>query len=60
MTETRELANAIFEYLEIFHNCRHFALGGLAPLEFESRQPITVPRFQYHGSTEPGTHQSLH
>jgi putative transposase len=32
-----ELANAIFEYLEIFHNRtrRHSALGMLSPLEFE-------------------------
>lgn len=36
-----ELANAIFEYLEIFHNRRrrHSALGMLSPLEFESQQP---------------------
>jgi transposase InsO family protein len=35
-----ELANAIFEYLEIFHNRqrRHSALGMLAPIEFESQQ----------------------
>jgi transposase InsO family protein len=40
----RELANAIFEYLEIFHNRqrRHSALGWLTPLEFEARQSITV------------------
>ncbi len=39
-----ELANAIFEYLEIFHNRqrRHSALGWLTPLELETRQPITV------------------
>jgi putative transposase len=39
-----QLANAIFEYLEIFHNRqrRHSALGWLTPLEFEQRQPITV------------------
>jgi transposase InsO family protein len=32
-----ELANAIFEYLEIFHNRqrRHSALGWLTPIEFE-------------------------
>lgn len=32
-----ELANAIFEYLEIFHNRkrRHSALGMLSPAEFE-------------------------
>ena len=35
-----ELANAIFEYLEIFHNRqrRHSALGMLTPIEFEVRQ----------------------
>jgi transposase InsO family protein len=32
-----ELANAIFDYLEIFHNRtrRHSRLGMLTPLEFE-------------------------
>jgi len=34
-----ELATAIFEYLEIFHNRlrRHSSLGMLAPIEFEAR-----------------------
>ena len=34
-----ELANAIFEYLEIFHNRqrRHSALGMLTPVEYEAR-----------------------
>jgi putative transposase len=34
-----ELANAIFEYLEIFHNRqrRHSALGMLTPVEFEAQ-----------------------
>jgi putative transposase len=34
-----ELATAIFEYLEIFHNRqrRHSALGMLTPVEFEAR-----------------------
>lgn len=34
-----ELANAIFEYLEIFHNRqrRHSALGMFSPIEFETR-----------------------
>jgi putative transposase len=33
-----ELANAIFEYLEVFHNRqrRHSSLGMLTPLEFEN------------------------
>lgn len=32
-----ELANAIFEYIEIFHNrqCRHSALGYRTPIEYE-------------------------
>jgi putative transposase len=36
-----ELANAIFEYLEIFHNRqrRHSALGMLTPVEYELRPP---------------------
>jgi transposase InsO family protein len=35
-----ELANAIFEYLEIFHNRRrrHSSLGMLTPIEYEQRQ----------------------
>ena len=34
-----ELVNAIFEYLEIFHNRqrRHSALGMTSPVEFEAR-----------------------
>jgi putative transposase len=36
-----ELANAIFEYLEIFHNRqrRHSALGMLTPVEYETLRP---------------------
>ncbi len=40
-----ELANAIFEYLEIFHNRRrrHSSLSMLTPVEFETRhQPIAA------------------
>jgi len=39
-----ELANAIFEYLEMFHNRRrrHSALGMLTPVEFEARQLTVV------------------
>jgi transposase InsO family protein len=38
-----ELANAIFEYLEIFHNRqrRHSGLGMLTPVEFEARHQST-------------------
>lgn len=41
-----DLANAMFEYLEIFHNRqrRHSALGMLTPIEFENvhftHQPV--------------------
>src|SRR5205085_12338685 len=39
-----ELATALFEYLEIFHNRqrRHSALGMLTPTEFETRQGSTA------------------
>jgi len=39
-----ELANAIFEYLEIWHNGRrrHSGLGWLSPLEFENQSKIVV------------------
>jgi putative transposase len=39
-----ELANAIFEYLEIFHNRqrRHSALGWLTPIEYEKRHTTNV------------------
>jgi putative transposase len=40
-----ELANAIFEYLEIFHNRqrRHSSLSMLAPVTFEAQhQPTTA------------------
>jgi transposase InsO family protein len=39
-----ELANAIFDYLEIWHNRRrrHSSLGMLTPLEFETRNIPTV------------------
>ena len=39
-----ELANAIFEYLEIWHNRqrRHGRLGWLTPVEFELQQTSTV------------------
>jgi putative transposase len=39
-----ELANAIFEYLEIFHNRqrRHSALGWRTPIEFEKLHAADV------------------
>ena len=40
-----ELANAIFEYLEIWHNRRrrHSALGWVSPLEFENQARSSWP-----------------
>jgi putative transposase len=39
-----ELANAMFEYLEIWHNQRrrHSALGWLSPIEFETQNTIVM------------------
>lgn len=57
-----ELANAIFEYLEIFHNRqrRHSALGWLTPVEVrEETTEHCGLRIRKHGSTEAGTCQSL-
>ena len=43
-----ELANAIFEYLEIFHNRqrRHSSLGMLSPIEYELRHADNTARDQ--------------
>lgn len=43
-----ELANAMFEYLEIFHNRqrRHSSLGMLSPIEYELRHADTTARDQ--------------
>lgn len=41
-----ELANAIFEYIEVFHNRqrRHSALGYRTPIEYELRfEQDTIP-----------------
>jgi len=40
-----ELANSVFDYLEIFHNRRrrHSAVDMLAPVEFELRYPFSAP-----------------
>ena len=37
-----ELANAMFEYIEVFHNRqrRHSAIGYLTPIQFETRTPV--------------------
>ena len=51
-----EPANAIFEYLEIWHNRqrRHTSLGTLTPAEFEARhQHKPAARIQQSAPTEP-------
>ena len=55
-----ELANATFEYLEIFHNRqrRHSSLGMLTPIQFETGTHRGM-RTQPPGSTKPGAQQSL-
>ena len=44
MEDTHRVANAIFDYLEIFHNRqRHSALGVRTPIEFELLQQSAQP-----------------
>jgi transposase InsO family protein len=45
-----ELANAIFEYIEGFHNRRrrHSALGWQSPIDFENTSPRRAPAPQLH------------
>ncbi|MBD9699549.1 IS3 family transposase [Flavimobilis sp. GY10621] len=52
-----ELANAIFEYLEILYNRlrQHSTIGWLTPVEFENAAAITVawvPVFRTHRSRD--------
>ncbi len=37
-----DLANAMFEYIEVFHNRqrRHSSIGNLTPIQFETRTPV--------------------
>ena len=53
-----ELANAIFEYLEIFHNRqrRHSSLGMLSPIEYELRHADNPARDQ--ASWNPTRHRA--
>ena len=58
-----ELANAIFEYLEIWHNRqrRHTSLGMLTPVEFENRhQHKPAARIQQSAYTKHRDPHSLH
>jgi putative transposase len=53
-----ELANAMFEYLEIFHNRhrRHSSLGMLTPTEYEKlhRQPTAARPIPATGANKTG------
>jgi putative transposase len=57
-----ELANAIFEYLEIFHNRqrRHSSLGMLtrSSMKGSTPSPYPSPDVNQHGSDKPGEHHS--
>ena len=58
-----ELATAIFDYLEIWHNRqrRHSSLGMMTPIEFEARrQPTTAAGIQPTTYAKPRAPQSLH
>ena len=50
-----ELANAIFEYIEIFHNRqrRHSALGYRTPIECETLEINDIPAASYRPGLEP-------
>ncbi|SFQ77800.1 Transposase InsO and inactivated derivatives [Amycolatopsis rubida] len=56
-----ELANEIFQYLEIFHNRqrRHSKLGYLTPVEYERLHELQQPLHRRQ-SEEPGQRQSTH
>ncbi len=60
-----ELANAIFEYIEIFHNRRrrHSSLGMLTPIEYELKNFNTTTQAasaKKRDSTKLGVLRSLH
>ena len=58
-----ELANAIFEYLEIFHNRqrRHSSLGMLSPIEYELRHADqSRPAIKQADRAKPRAHESLY
>ena len=54
-----ELANAICDYLEVFHNWqrRHSSFGILSPIEFERRHADNLTRDQASSPRKPGAHQ---
>ena len=53
-----ELANAIFEYLEIFYNRRrrHSALDWLTPMEYEKLHTTNAARLAHAEVTDRGPH----
>jgi putative transposase len=57
-----ELANAIFEYLEIFHNRQrrtaHWACSPRSSMRSSTRSPYPQPDANQHGSEKPGEHHS--
>src|SRR6187401_3343132 len=57
-----ELANAISEYLEIFHNRqrRHSSIGMLSAIEYELRHADTTARDQPTDRAKPGRRESSH
>ena len=57
-----ELANAMFEYLEIFHNRqrRHSSLGMPARSSTNSATPTASPAIKRADRATPGAHESLH
>jgi transposase InsO family protein len=58
-----EPTNALFEYLEIFHNRRrrHSSIGMLTPIEYElsinEAEPRSMTTFQHPDSGKPRAHQ---
>jgi putative transposase len=56
-----ELANAIFEYLEIFHNRqrRHSALACSAQSSTSATTPTTLPAIKQADRAKHGAHDSL-
>ncbi len=54
-----ELANAIFEYLEMFHNRqrRHSSLGMLSPIEYELVTPTARPAIKQADHAKPRAHE---
>ncbi|UAJ81396.1 IS3 family transposase [Leifsonia sp. ZF2019] len=50
-----KLANAFFEYIEIFHNCqrRHSALGYRTPIGYETLENNDIPATSWRPGLAP-------